>query len=170
MSSLCPTSRWRIWGGWCTHEPCLQPNATLSFVLELDPTFHDVDELERSLVDVRLARELFSRRGPKDMGVNSARSCALDPQVSVLVEGAKASLKYGARRVGYDKALRSHRSCLQEVGDRRSAPVCGLTFEFSVFPGAVHSSERLGLAASSFGDLVARQRLRWRPLCLADRK
>jgi len=49
ISSLCPTSRWRMVGGWYTHDP-RRGEQNHDLVLELDPTLEHIDELEGGVV------------------------------------------------------------------------------------------------------------------------
>jgi hypothetical protein len=73
--------------------PSLQTNNAVAFVLELDPSLQDVDELKARLVEVRLAGERLAGRCPNDVGVDSPLGCSLDAQVTILVERSKASFK-----------------------------------------------------------------------------
>src|SRR5512139_377125 len=69
-----------------------EADASLPFVLELDPALEHVDELELGAMQVGLAGELGARGGADHVRGDAPLRRLLDAEIAVLEEGAKAAL------------------------------------------------------------------------------
>ena len=101
----------------------IEPDDTLSLVLELDPAPEDVYELERRTVQMRRARERRAGHRADDMSHRRAAGGRFNSEVAILEKRTQTALEPRVARMANGKTLRGHHSFpVNAASERRALP------------------------------------------------